>query len=151
MLSKLSTSIAKKRALDTLNQAKLFLWQQKFFGRTISHSMLNENTSATKFIPVCFCESNNESHQINREIYTPDHISSLSHEKQRNEIVERFSSSVDFWSSPAKEYQDVLESYFSTELKNNPSDGNSHSTRVREMIRKLADLSTIKVTNVTNI
>ena len=35
-LSRLSTSIAKKRALDTLNQAKLFLWQQKYLGRTIA-------------------------------------------------------------------------------------------------------------------
>ena len=146
-LSRLSTSIAKKRALDTLNQAKLFLWQQKYLGRTIAHSMLNENTSGSKYTPVCFCETNDETNQINRDVYTPGHIPSLGHEKQKKEITEKFVSSVDSWNYPAKEYQDILDSYFSAELRNWSTGGDVHSTRVRDMIRKLADISKIKVTN----
>lgn len=146
-LSRLSTSIAKKRALDTLNQAKLFLWQQKFLGRTIAHSMLNESTSGSKYTPVCFCETNNENNQINRDVYTPAHIPSLGHEKLRKEITEKFVSSVDFWNYPVKEYKDNLESYLSTELRNWSSGGDEHSTRVRGMIRKLISIDKIKVTN----
>ncbi len=146
-LSKLSTSIAKKRALDTLNQAKLFLWQQKYLGRTIAHSMLNENTAGSKYIPVCFCETNDENNQINRDVYTPRHIPSLGQEKLKKEIGEKFVSSVDTWINPAREYQDILENYFSAELRAWSREGDVRSARVRDMIRKLANINNIKVTN----
>ena len=45
--SKISSSIAKKRALDTLTRAKMFLWQQKYLNATIQQSMLNESATNT--------------------------------------------------------------------------------------------------------
>ena len=45
--SKISTSIAKKRALDSINQSKLFLWQQKNLNTTIQRCMLSESKSGS--------------------------------------------------------------------------------------------------------
>jgi len=73
--SKIGASIAKKRALDTLNKAKLFLWQQKKLNTTIQQSMLNESKSGSIFAPVCFLETKNTSSQIDKKVFTTDYLS----------------------------------------------------------------------------
>jgi hypothetical protein len=143
--SKISASIAKKRALDTLNKSKLFLWQQKKLNTTIQQSMINDNTSYSIFLPVCFIETNNVSNQINKSIFSTDYVSTLKDKSQRNELIEQFSSDKLEWGKMKQYDQKNISLYFNTELNEQSSANDTHSMRVRDMIQKIANISSINV------
>jgi hypothetical protein len=149
--TKISTSIAKKRAFDTLNQAKVFLWQQKKLNNTIQLSMLNENTDNQKFSPVCFIETNNEKNQIGKNLFTPKFLTALQENTKKSEIIEQFSESSNTWLAIPKEYNDNLNLYFNSELHNSYSSADQHAVRVKEMIQKIANIGLIKVINFQTI
>jgi len=149
--AKISTSIAKKRALDTLNQAKVFLWQQKKLNNTIQKCMLNENADSRKFSPVCFIETNSEKNQICKNLFTPTFLTALNENTKKSEIMERFSETTNSWSVIPKEYNDNLNLYFNSELNKAYSSADQHAVRVKEMIQKIANLGSMKVINFQNI
>lgn len=72
--SKISASVAKKRAFDTLNKAKQFLWQQKMLNHTIQQSMITENTAGSKYISVCYLETKNEDKRIDQALHVPEDL-----------------------------------------------------------------------------
>ena len=146
--SKVCVSIAKKRALDTLYKAKLFLWQQKKLNTTIQQSMLNENTTNSFYVPICFIETNNVNFQIDKNIFIDEYLTSLNNEHHKNQLTEQFSSNSTLWNNSSKENQKNLSSYFNSELNNSASGNDKHSVRVREMIQKIVDLSSISVINL---
>lgn len=149
--TKISTSIAKKRALDTLNQAKVFLWQQKKLNNTIQQCMLNENTDNQKFSPVCFIETSNEKNQIGKNLFTPTFLTALQENTRKSELIERFSETTNSWNVIPKEYNDSLNLYFNSELNKSYSSADQHGVRVKEMIQKIANLGSMKVINFQNI
>ncbi|MEI6854098.1 MAG: hypothetical protein WCL06_14725, partial [Bacteroidota bacterium] len=73
--SKICGSIAKKRALDTLNKTRLFLFQQNKLNTTVRQSMLNENISSSIYAPVCFIETTNDNRQIDKSIFNAGYLS----------------------------------------------------------------------------
>ncbi len=95
--AKISASVTKKRALNAINQARLFLWKQKKLQSTVNRSMLNENYSATRFLPVCFIETNGDKSQINKNVYHPDFLPKIN----QNEMFENFK--VQNWANGSKE------------------------------------------------
>lgn len=141
--SMISTSIAKKRALDTLNKAKLFLWQQKNLNTTIQQSMLNENTSCTIFAPVCFIEMNNPNNQIDKNIFSNDYLTALNDKSRKNKLIEKFSSSSFTWGKLTQEDHKNISLYFNTELNSKSNANDQHSVRVREMIQKISNFNSI--------
>ena len=145
--SKISASMAKKRAFDTLIKAKLFLWQQKCLNTTVQKSMLNESLSCSMFAPVCFIETNNCKNEINKRVFSTEYLSMLNTNKQQNEIIEQFSSSSITWGKIPIATQNNISLYFNTELNNNLFANDQHSVRVREMIQKIADISLINTMN----
>jgi len=149
--TKISTSIAKKRALDTLNQAKVFLWQQKKLNNTIQQCMLNENTNNQKFSPVCFIETNNEKSQIGKNLFTPTFLTSLQENIKKSEIIAQFSETSNSWIAIPSEYNDNLILYFNSELNKYYSSSDQHAGRVKEMIQKIANIGLIKVINFQTI
>lgn len=149
--TKISTSIAKKRALDTLNQAKIFLWQQKKLNNTIQQCMLNDSTDNQKYSPVCFIETNNEKNQIDRNLFVPTFLTALKENDKKNEIIGQFSETSNSWTSVSKEYNDNLNLYFNSELNKSYSSADQHAVRVKEMIQKIAYLASMKVINFQNI
>ena len=149
--TKISTSIAKKRALDTLNQAKVFLWQQKKLNNTIQQCMLNENTDNQKFSPVCFIETNNEKNQIGKNLFIPAFLSALHENTKKGEIIDQFSETSNSWNDIPKEYNDNLNLYFNSELNKSYLSTDQHAMRVKEMIQKIANLGSMKVINFQNI
>jgi hypothetical protein len=136
--AKISASIAKKRALNTINQSSLFLWKQKKLQSTINRSMLNENYAATRFSPVCFIETNGEKSQINKNVYQPDFLPKVN----QNEIFESFK--VQNWTNASKEQKENIQRYFNSEVSNAYSSNNQHDERVRDMIVKIFDVNSIK-------
>lgn len=145
--SKIGVSIAKKRALDTLNKAKVFLWQQKILGSTIQKSMLNESISSSIFSPVCFLETNNTSDQIDKSVFVTDYLSALNENSQKNELVEQFSSNAINWGKLEQDDQKNIGLYFNDELNSKSSANDQHSVRVREMIQKIAKIDSINAIN----
>jgi len=134
-----------------LNQAKVFLWQQKKLNNTIQQCMLNENTDNQKFSPVCFIETNNEKNQIGKNLFTPSFLTALQDNTKKSEIIEQFSETSNSWSAIPKEYNDNLNLYFNSELNKSYSSADQHAVRVKEMIQKIANLGSMKVINFQNI
>jgi len=136
--AKISASIVKKRALNAIRQANIFLWKQKKSDTTIKRSMLNENISATKYLPVCFIETNDEQSQIGKNIYQSGFLPKAN----TNRMIEKFQSQR--WKDTAKENKDIIQRYFNSEVSNAYSTDNSHNNRVKEMIVGFFDANSMK-------
>jgi hypothetical protein len=149
--SKIGASITKKRALDTLNKVNEFFLQQKKLNTTIQQSMLNESKLCSIYIPCCYVETNNANNQIDKNIYSTDFLSVLKDKNKKNEIVEQFSSNSISWSKLSPDAQKNLSLFFNTELNNSATANDKHSLRVREMIQKLVDITSINVINFQQI
>jgi len=149
--SKISASIAKKRALDTLNKAKIFLWQQKKLNNTVQQSMLNESTESSQYSPVCFIETQAEKSQISKGLHAPSFVSALQENQTKNELIEQFNESTNSWSTISKDYTDNLKLYFNSELNKTYTTAEQHSVRVKEMIQKIANLGSIQTISVQNL
>lgn len=136
--SQIRTSVAKKRALDTLRTAKLFLWQQNNLNTTIQQSMLNESVSGSIFTPVCFVETNTADKQISRSIYAAEYLSVLNNKNNKTELIEKFTSNKITLDKLPPDEQKKISLYFNEELNIKSIANDQHAVRVREMIQKLA-------------
>jgi hypothetical protein len=135
---KISASITKKRALDTINKINIFLLKQKKLNTTINRSMLNENIAATQYVPACFIETNNEKGQTEKNVYTPDFLP----QTNPNAIIEDFTNQ--HWSAAAKESNDKIQRYFNAEVNSHFTSVDPHANRVKESIVKMFDFNSIK-------
>jgi hypothetical protein len=149
--SKISASIAKKRALDTLNKAKVFLWQQKKLNKTVQQSMLNESIESPQYSPVLFIETKANNSQITKGIHAPSYVSALQENQTKNELIAQFCETTTSWSAITKDYTDNLKLYFNSELNKSYTTSDQHSKRVKEMIQKMANLASIQTINIQNI
>lgn len=149
--SKISASIAKKRALDTLNKAKVFLWQQKKLNNTVQQSMMNESTESYQYSPVCFVETKADKNQITKGLHAPSFVSALQENQAKNELIEQFAESTNSWITITKDYTDNLKLYFNSELNKSYTTADQHSVRVKEMIQKIANLGSIQTLSVQNL
>ncbi len=145
--SKISISFAKKRALDTINQAKVFLWEQKKMNATIQQSMLNKGEIGPIYAYVCFTETNNADNISDNNVYYSKNISVRNENNPDKELVELFSSEAVAWDNIIQEKKDKISMYFNTEINNNLPDNDSHSIRVRDMIQKMVDFSAMSTIN----
>jgi HD-GYP domain-containing protein (c-di-GMP phosphodiesterase class II) len=146
--SKISASIAKKRALDTINKARIFLWQQKKLHNTVQQSMLNEKTEAPQYSPVCFIETYADKTQITRGLYVPTYVTTLNENQTKNKLIEEFTESTNSWRAITPDYADSLKLYFNSELNTSYNYADRHSVRVKEMIQKIANLGAIQTLSI---
>lgn len=145
--SKLGVTLAKKRALDTLNQAKIFLLQQKYLNYTVQRSMINENIASTQYSPVCFIESNEEKNQISKQIYLSSYITTMQDNVKKNEMIEEFSKETESWTTITSENNESIRKYFNSEINDAYVGADPHTERVKAMINKIANLGTIQTIN----
>ena len=142
--SKISVSIAKKRALDSILKAKIFLWQQKRLNTTIQQCMLNENLSRSTYLPVCLFETTGSGNIIDKNIFSQDYISTLKDQKIMNELIEHFCSGTVKWDNLSPVKTENIRLHFNNELNSRYSQNDQHSVRVREMIQRMAKINSIK-------
>ena len=145
--SKISTSIAKKRALDSINQSKLFLWQQKNLNTTIQRCMLSESKSGSIFAPVLFVETTTSPTQTDKSVFTNEFLSTLNENARKNELLEYFSSGSLNWEKLSPDDSKAILLYFNNELNAKSSENDPHSVRVREMIQQMTKISSINTIN----
>jgi hypothetical protein len=136
--ARISASISKKRALNAIEQANIFLTKQQRLHRTINQSMLNDNTETTKFLPVCFLETHNEKNQIGKSVYQSDYLPKM----QEAVVIDDFQAQ--HWGTASKDSQEKISRYFHAELGNACSAADKHTNRVRDMIVKIFDFNSIK-------
>jgi predicted alpha/beta hydrolase len=136
--AKISASITKKRALDTINRANVFLLKQKKLESTIDRSMLAENISATKYFPVCFIETCNEKSQIDKLVYQPDYLPKA----PANGMIDAFQTKQ--WSRISTERKEKIQRYFNAELNSNAATADPHADRVKNTIMKIFDMGAIQ-------
>lgn len=144
LLSKLSVSVAKKRALDTITQMKIFLWQQKHLNRIILRSKINESIEAKQYTPVCFIEMKDGQNQINKQVHCPNYFPSLKDHDMNQRILDQFSENKSIWQEGNEESTEQIKTHFSRTLNENYQELDSHSARVKNMIQKLANLNQIE-------
>ncbi len=148
--SRIGASVAKKRALDALGKAKLFLLQQKQLNYIIQRSMFNECVSNLIYAPLCYVEKNIKTNQTVKTVYNTDFLSILNNEQQNTCLIDNFSIPSITWNYLSQDDQKNIDLYFNAELNNNTSPNDLHSERVRIMIHKLADFKSIQVINTIN-
>jgi len=146
--SKISTSITKKRTYDTILKARKFLSEQNALNRTIHHSMLNENVEGFKFTPICFVESQRSFDQVDKEIFSEDHINFLADTQVQQYLLNQFSSKSIEWKSMDKELNENIKMFFNSELNKAYDSIDNHSVRLKEMIIKLSSSHSINVINI---
>jgi hypothetical protein len=143
--SRISTSIAKKRASDTILKARKFLSDQNKLNNTIHNSMINENYHGFKFAPICFIETQNSPNNLDKQVYSEEYINYLSDKHANEYVVNQFSSKELKWNQIDSETEDTLKMYFNSELTKSYNSIDPHSERVKEMIMKLLNKNTINV------
>jgi len=74
----------------------------------------------------------------------------LQENQTKNELIEQFAQSTNSWGTIPKDYLDNLKLYFNSELNKTYSDADQHSVRVKEMIQKIAILSSTQIIHVQN-
>ncbi len=138
--ARISASIAKKRALDTIRKAHTFLEKQKQTDHILHDHILHENQEAVYYMPVCFVEKNNSKNQIDREIYQSNVLGRV----DDNELIDSFRGET--WSSMSPQEAQQIKLYFNNELSAHyTAASNEHDDRVRACISRLFNINTIQV------
>ena len=86
LVAQVSASVAKKRALDTIEKVNTFLQKQKQLEELINLNMLKESKNATTYTPICFIETENEQKQIDKKLYQQEFIPQM----PTNELIDNF-------------------------------------------------------------
>jgi hypothetical protein len=136
--ARISASVAKKRALDTIGKANTFLLKQKRLNDTINQNMLKENAAAVRYSPVCFIETQNEKSRIGKKVYQPDFLPQM----QANVLMANFQAKR--WRGIPAESQTQIGRYFNAEVSQKYSSADAHTNRVRENITRLLNFNQIK-------
>ncbi len=137
--ARIGVSVAKKRALDTILKANKFLVKQKYLNATINNSMLEESLAALKYSPVCYLETQNEHSQIDKSMFQSNYLPKM----QTGTLIDGLQGRE--WKNPSVENSTQIGRYFYAEVSRHYSDGNVHSTRVRENIINMFDMNRIRV------
>jgi len=136
--AKITASVTKKRALDTIGKANTFLVKQKRLKDTINQTVLNESVQAVQYSPVCYIETQNEKSQIGKKLYQADFLPKM----QANETISDFQALT--WSAVSKDNAEKIGRYFNAEVSSHYSESDTHTNRVRENIIKMLNISSIK-------
>jgi hypothetical protein len=140
--AKISASVAKSLAVETIQRASEFLLRQRKMENTVNRSMMSENTSAVHHFPVCFVEAHGDKGQMDRDIYQPDFLT----REQADGLVDDFLSMQ--WSTSLADSREKIRRYLNIELSSGYGETDEHASRVRETIVKLIDLDSIKANSI---
>ena len=145
LISKISSSVTKKRAYDTITKAKNFILTQKRLYNAIQTGIINENKSGEVVVPVCFIESYSNVHSYDRRVYPQEYLTKMGGTEVWNDIIMQISSEDIKWEPISPQDKSNINLYFEYELEKRIKQGDPHSFRVRETIRKIANLDSIYV------
>lgn len=137
--ARISASIAKKRALDTIQKANLFLEKQKQTDHILHDCIMHDNWESVYYIPVCYVEKSNSANQIDREMYQSNVFGHM----DDNELMESFRGET--WSPMPPQEAEQIKFHFNNELSTRYTSSNEHEERVSACISRLFNINTIQV------
>ena len=125
--ARLTASLAKKRALDSIQQANIFLGKQKSTEMVIAKSTVNAQGEGTYYSPVCYIETN-ENGVINRSVHSSAMLKRVN-QKTLLDGAQRVTQHSD----------DVkaIQHHFNQELNKKYSSGDKHADRVYDCMTRL--------------
>lgn len=136
--AQISASLTKKRALETIGKANTFLLKQKQLEETIDKNMLKEQAQGTRYAPVCFIETQSAKNELDKEVFPCE----LLREQDPKELLSDFQEKA--WSNLPQEESNQISRFFNAELNQKYTQGDTHTSRVRERILKLLNFNHIK-------
>lgn len=131
--ARIAASIAKKRAYDTINVAKAFLFEQKSTDTILGDSILDDAAEGLIYAPVCFLETTGENNRTDRSVYRSEAFAKIG----RKSVEEAFARN-DCSRIPAQDMERIRE-YFYSELAaaENLAEDTVDRQRVREYLLKM--------------
>lgn len=147
LLARLMVSVAKKRALDTISQMKIFLWQQKQLNITIQRSKVNESLEATQYVPVCLLEMYASKGEISKQVFCSGFLKGLHDPASEQTIIQQLTENQDQWSLMNHEIAEQLQIRFNSVVNETYQELDPYSIRVKKMIEKLANFQQINALN----
>lgn len=145
--SKISASITKKRALDTLNKARMFLLQQKSMNNAIQRRSFSENKEGYFAVPVCYAQTVNDKGDIEQALYASKQLPVMNNHATMNRMASQFVSKSLLWKPMPSESVENIGVFFDSELNKRIPEDTPHTRRVKDMIRQIADIEQIKAAN----
>lgn len=140
--AKIGSSVTKRLALGTINDANSFLTKQNEVDSSIKRSMLNRNTNETSYVPVGFIETESEDRQIDKHVYQCENLPKIN----ENSLIASFQEKE--WNSDVNNtIPEELKQYFNSELTNRYSSNDTHTNRIKENIMKMLNANIIKHCN----
>lgn len=147
LMSRLSVSVAKKRAIDTISQMKIFLWQQKRLNNTILRSKVNESVEATQYAPICFIEMQEAPGQKIKQVHSPEYVHALQQQEASQSVIDQLADKQDAWSAISQETAEQIQVQFNNVVNESYQALDPHSVRVKNMIEKLANFQQMQALN----
>ena len=134
----ISASVTKKRALNTIGKANLFLEKQNCTNSILKHSIINEAAEGDYYIPVCYMETRGECNRIDREMHTPpDYENRLDNRQMLEEFNENNRSRM------AEEERKQIQMHFNTEVSMHYANADAHNERIKECITRMFNIHNI--------
>ena len=125
--ARISASLAKKRALDSIVKANEFLHQQKRTEMVIAQSTVSAQGEGTYYLPVCYIETSDNG-VVNRDVHTQNIVLQAGKQNllEQAKQVTQHSDNVN-----------AIQHHFNEELNRNYSTGGKHNERVYDCIARL--------------
>lgn len=125
--ARISASLAKKRALDSIAKANEFLRKQKRTEMVIAQSTVSAKGDGTYYLPVCYIETSDNG-VINRDVHAQSIVSQMGKKalmEQAQHVVQH------------SDNVNAIQHHFDNELNRNYSSGGKHNERVYDYIARL--------------
>lgn len=135
---RLSASVAKHRALDTIGRTNNFLLTQKRTEDILHQCILDENVAATRFKPVCYIEAYDESNVNRYQIYQNEKLGNI----KTDELFDGFCSQN--WHDLPTDEREQIRCHFNIETGNRYNNDSEHEMRVKNYITSLFNKNNIK-------
>lgn len=131
--SRLNVATVKKHALQAIRQAETFLTTKARSEQTMKDSVIEGSGNDSYMMPVCFMETANEHRQMNQQCVLPDEYKSI-HDQVAGIVETVFANNSEQMDWLEKQQ---LQAYLQEEIATNISGDDSHSSRVRVLIKKM--------------
>ncbi len=128
--ARLASSLAKRRAVDTILQANGFLTKQKRTEYVLTHSTIDDATDGSLYLPVCYLETRDNG-VTDRKSFKPGLLDGVNNQR----LVESLSESD--MNNLLESDSTQLEESFNREVSSTFKDQDAHNKRVMDYVTKL--------------
>lgn len=128
--ARLASSLAKRRTVDTIQQANNFLTKQKQAELVLNHCTIDEEKNGSIYLPVCYLETNDNG-VTNRHMYKPEKLENVNSQRIIEEISQQDMH------NELSDSSAILEENFNRQVSSAYKNLDDHDKRVMDYVTKL--------------